>query len=465
MNDNIILLTDSYKFSHFNLDPQGTHRKFDYLESRGGLFPEVTFFGLQYILMKYLAGPVVTKEKIDEAEDLILGGGHGTPFNRKGWEYILNNYGGYLPVHIKAVPEGTTVPVKNVLMTCVNTDNETPWLTGYLEGLLQQVWYPTTTCTISKNARRVISKWMKKTSGSDEGVGFKLQDFGFRGASSVESASLGGAGHLVNFLGTDTVPALRLLRDYYGAKKVSGYSIPATEHSVITIWGEDGECTAFENFLDKYPTGIIACVSDSWNIFRACSDYWGDRLRSKILSRQGTLVVRPDSGDPLQVLPEIMDILATKFGFTVNDQGYKVLPPQIRVIQGDGVDLDSLEDICSTLAGLGYSIENIAFGMGGALLQKCDRDTQKFAIKCSAAYVEGKWIDVWKSPLHDKGKESKKGVLDLIKVDGEFKTVQTNMPGLWPGHQPQLQEVFHNGNLYNIQSLDEIRERAQTEWI
>jgi len=463
MNDNILLLTDSYKTSHFPLYPPKTEHVFSYLESRGGMFDHVVFFGLQGIVKKYLLGQVVTAEKIAEAKQVFSY--HGVPFNEDGWNYILIQHGGRLPVEIRAVPEGAIVPVGNALMTVVNTDPAVPWLTNYLETLLLQVWYPTTVATLSWHMRELIGKYLKLTSGNTDGLEFKLHDFGCRGVSSMESAAIGGAAHLVNFKGTDTVPALMYLKEYYGAKEMPGFSIPATEHSNITSWGRDGEEDAYRNLLEQYPEGIIACVSDSYNIYNACRNIWGVKLRNQILERNGTLVIRPDSGDPVEVIPELLDILSTQFGFTVNDEGYKVLPSQVRLIQGDGITYDTTQDICETVVAHGYSLENLAFGMGGGLLQMVNRDTQKFAIKCSAAMVDGEWVDVFKDPIDDKGKTSKKGVLRFTSDTGTYGTAAVN-PYDYLDHDPGFDDlVFARGALVREDNFETIRERADQKWI
>eukprot|EP00755_Sulcionema_specki_P014340 Sspe_Gene.56400::Locus_31028_Transcript_1_1_Confidence_1.000_Length_2012::g.56400::m.56400/K03462/NAMPT; nicotinamide phosphoribosyltransferase len=427
--DNFLLLTDSYKVTHFKQYPPKTTVVYSYFESRGGKYTETVFFGLQYFLKKHLAGVVVTPPKIDEAERILTA--HlppGSGFNRLGWEHIWNKHGGRLPLRIKAVPEGTVLPTRNVLITVENTDPECYWLTNYVETLLVQVWYPMTVATHSRACKKLILDNLKAT-GDPAGIPFKLHDFGFRGVSSVETAGIGGCAHLVNFLGTDTVAALTVARDYYGAKvdattgTCPGFSIPASEHSTMTAWGRDREVDAMENMLTQYPEGLVACVSDSYDIFKACSDLWGGKLKSKVLNRNGTLVIRPDSGDVCEVAVKIFELLEEAFGAKTNELGYKVLDEHVRVIWGDGIDYESLGTIVEHLKEKGWSGDNIAFGSGGGLLQKLHRDTQKCAFKCSYACVDGKEIDVFKDPITDPGKVSKKGRLTLHRNDkGEWET-------------------------------------------
>jgi len=457
--NNIILLTDSYKVTHWKQYPPKTTNIYSYFESRGGKYPAVTFFGLQYFIKNYLEGQVVTKEKIDEAESFITEHlGTSDLFNREGWEHILKEHDGRLPVRIKAVPEGTTVPNLNVLMTIENTDPKCHWLTNYLETLLVQVWYPSTVATQSRECKKLITKFATET-GNPDLVIFKLHDFGFRGVSSYESAAIGGAAHLVNFQGTDTLASIVLTKNYYDSG-MTGFSIPASEHSTITSWGQNGELDAFKNMLDKYPTGAIACVSDSYDIYNACKNLWGDELRGKIFKREGTLIVRPDSGTPTTVVNKVLNILGEAFGAEENEKGFKVLPDQIRVIQGDGVNLDSIHEILSTMKANGWSTDNIAFGMGGALLQKLDRDTQKFAFKCSNATIDGKETPVWKDPITDPGKISKRGRLGLFHYDGiGYKTETITDKG---STTPDiLQTVFENGELIKEYTFDEIRDNAK----
>ena len=472
MEPNILLLTDSYKPTHWKQLPKGVTILRSYLESRGGKFDNTLFYGLQYIIKEYLQGKVITLNKINRAKlfwDAHLGQGH---FNMDGWLHILEKHNGHLPVIIKAVPEGTVVPTGNVLLTIENTDPEVPWLTNYLESLLLQVWYPITVGTLSREVKKVLVDYLVKTSDHDENeirgiVSFMLHDFGFRGASSVESAGIGASAHLINFRGTDTVEGILLAQEYYNTLDMLAFSIPASEHSTITSWSEPLEVKAFENMLDQFPTGLVACVSDSFDIIRACRDHWGTTLRDKILNRDGRLVIRPDSGDPVQTLKQIFHILWDKFGGTINKKGFKVIDPHVRVIQGDGVNYDSIIDILDMMVEEGFAAENIAFGMGGALLQKVDRDTQKFAIKCSSIVINGEEVEVQKNPIeiNEKGervksfKKSKAGRLKLINNNGVFETIQhcQDFSG------DILVPIFENGLILKEWTFEEVRERAEVK--
>lgn len=466
--ENLILLADAYKYSHHKLYIPGTEYIYSYLESRGGKFDETVFYGLQYFLKEYLTGEVFTKEKLDEAETMLTEVfGRKDIFDRSRFEYIINKHGGKLPIRIKAVAEGTVVPVRNVLMTIENTDPECFWLTNFLETLLMQVWYPCTVASVSREIKKVVKKYYDETASAEAfaGIDFVLNDFGFRGASSVESAGIGGSAHLVNFSGSDTIPGSLFAKRYYDAPTAPGLSIPATEHSVVTLLGEEGELEIFKHILDTYPTGTIACVSDSYNIFRACEEYWGTALKEQILKRDGTLVIRPDSGDPIQTLLRIFDILMNKFGFTTNEKGFRVLPPQVRVIQGDGISYSSIPGIFEALKQAGISAENLVLGMGGALLQRVNRDTQEFALKCAYAVVNGESINVQKMPveldatghLRTSFKKSKAGKLRLIQDNNTFKTVSEAEA---PASADLLHTVFENGEVVKSYTFDEVRKTA-----
>lgn len=452
---NILLLTDSYKATHWKQYPSGTEQIYSYFESRGGRFDEVVFFGLQYYLKRYLVGPVVTEEGIDEAESCWAQHfGRDDLFNRAGWEHVLRVHGGRLPVRIRAAPEGTPVPVRNVLMTIENTDPACYWLTNHLETLLVQVWYGSTVATLSREMKRMILSYLERT-GDPAIVGLRLQDFGFRGVSSVESAALGGAAHLVSFEGTDTIAGCRLAQEYYGAN-MPGVSIPAAEHSTITAWGRENEVRAFQNMLEQFPSGLVACVSDSYDIFEACAKLWGTELRDQVLDRDGTLVVRPDSGDPPSTVKRVLEVLGRAFGTEENAKGFRLLAPQVRVIQGDGIDYETADAILRTMEAAGWSADNLTFGMGGALLQKLNRDTQEFAFKCSSITQEGNTRDVYKDPATGAAKKSKAGRLKLVRsARGHYETRPESAEG-----EDILVDVFRDGELLTDWSFDTIRRNA-----
>ena len=764
---NLLLNTDSYKYSQPYQYPPGTELVYSYIESRGGKWDETVFFGLQMFLKEYMSKPI-TKEDIDVAEEIVTA--HGEPFYRELWEYILKVHNGWLPVVIKAVPEGTVVPTKNVLVTIEPTDRKCWWLSSFLEtALLRAVWFPTTVCTNSYVSKRIILEYLHKT-GNPGLIDFKLHDFGSRGVSSYESAGIGGAAHLVNFKGTDTVAALLYARKYYDAK-MAGFSIPAMEHSTVTSWGRENEVEAYRNMLNLFgkPGAVLAAVSDSYNIYDACSKLWGTELKEEVINSGATVVIRPDcldsnsqiltpsgwkffteltdqdlvaqvkedqtyefvkpleiinqpyegemyqfrdfhgkvdllvtpnhrmvyfnskkgiqikeaseykqnnyrykkiraaksqtngkqltwherflialqadgcikkvnsssiiiefnfqkqrkhdrlltilnhleyeykiyylnsrggqstfciripvtqnevisktfnwvdisnldslwceqfieelkhwdssirdggrfkydttvkenidmveyiaisagkgilisksedkrkecfsdvytahilddpfaggesisktkvmyngtvhcvkvptgmilvkrnrcvmvtgnSGHPPQVVTECLQILDEHFGHTINDKGYKVLN-NVSVIQGDGINQATIDRILYRATTAGFSADNITFGQGGGLLQQVDRDTLKFAMKCSAARVNGEWRDVYKQPITDFGKESKKGRVTLYETENGFVT---DVEGALE-YPIALQTVYKNGQLHNLVDFETVRSRA-----
>ncbi len=461
MFDNPILDTDSYKASHWLQYPPGTSGVFSYVESRGGRYDRTVFFGLQAILKAQLDRPV-THANVDEARDLFAA--HGEPFNEAGWRRIVDVHGGRLPVRIRAVAEGTVVPTHNVLMTIENTDPEAYWLPSYLETLLLRVWYPTTVATISWHVKQQLRAALEATSDNAAAeLPFKLHDFGSRGVSSQQSAALGGLAHLVNFQGSDTVAAILGGRAWYGEPMAAG-SIPAAEHSTITSWGREREVDAYRNMLAQFgkPGALFSVVSDSYDLFHAVRDLWGGELRQAVIDSGATLVVRPDSGDPATMVAETLKALDETFGSSINAKGYKVLN-HVRVIQGDGVNPVSIGQILERVTGMGFSAENLAFGMGGGLLQQLDRDTQKFALKCSAACVEGDWIGVSKDPITDPGKRSKAGRLMLQRSgDGAFRTVALGSESASEaGWTDALDLVWEDGRLLREQTFAEVRANSE----
>lgn len=464
MTDNPILDTDSYKASHWLQYPPGVTAMYSYFESRGGRYPETVFFGLQYYLREYLTKKI-TREHVSEAEAFFSA--HGEPFNRAGWEHLIERYDGHFPVRIRALPEGTVIPTGHVLFDIELTtpDPQVFWVVSWLETLLVRVWYPTTVASRSHHCKRLILDALEATADDPRSeIGFKLHDFGSRGVSSRESARIGGAAHLVSFLGSDTVEGVVAANTYYGVQGgMAGFSVPAAEHSTITMWGRDQELDAYRNFVRVYlverqlPPGvpkIAACVSDSYDLFDVVENVWCGELHDMIRDSGGKLVIRPDSGDPVSVLVQCLGIIERKLGMRVNGKGFKVMPPYLGLLQGDGINDRSIATILEALREHGYSASNLAFGMGGGLLQQLDRDTQKFAFKCAAALRDGQWVDVAKDPVTDQGKRSKKGRLALVEDGGAFSTVRG------PHHGDQLVPVFENGKILKTYTLDEVRARA-----
>jgi nicotinamide phosphoribosyltransferase len=461
--DNPILDTDSYKASHAVQYPPGTSYVYSYIESRGCVqesWKSIMFFGLQAFVKRYLTQRI-THEHIEEAG--AFWAAHGEPFYPELWRPIVDEFGGLLPIEIRALPEGLVVPQKTVLATVVNTDPRFFWLTSYVEtALLRAIWYPSTVATLSFECKKIIKRCWERTSDAPvESIDFKLHDFGARGVSSKESAALGAMAHLVNFRGSDSVSGVLAARQFYG-EEMAAFSIPAAEHSTITSWGKDREVDAYRNMLKQFggKSPLIAVVSDSYDLFNAIENIWGKELKDEVLACGSTLVVRPDSGDPINTPIEAIKKLGDAFGFTTNAKGFRVLNPAVRVIQGDGITPETLGRICYSLEMAGWSLDNIAFGMGGGLLQQCTRDTFKFAQKASAAMVDGKWMDVMKDPVTDPGKRSKAGRFVVVpQGDGQYISAQMGTGFDW---QDILVKVYAGGLIAPPVDFATIRARANS---
>ena len=463
MEKNIITNSDSYKIGMHLQYPDKTTQVYSYVESRGGHEDELVFFGLQYFIKEYLMKPV-TKEDVLKAERIMKV--HGEPFNKEGWMHIVEKHDGFLPVAIKALPEGSVVKTKTVMAVIYNTDPECYWLTTHLEtSMLRAIWYPTTVASNGRAIKKMIKRNLEKT-GDVAGLLFKLHDFGARGAHTYESAGIGGAAHLVNFMGTDTISGLEFAMDYYNADlNTTAFSVPATEHSISTAFGPDQEVEYLENHIDKSLAAgmkIISAVSDTYDIYNFVENVVGGALKEKVISLGdfgATLVVRPDSGDPTVVPVEVIQILMDKFGYTVNDKGYKVLPSYIRVIQGDGIDKSSIAKIYENMESYKMSGDNITFGMGGKLLGAPQRDDQKFACKASRVCIDGKWKNVSKSPITDSGKKSKEGFFKTVMGDAGLYTINHEHVD-FDTIKDEMVMVYKNGELKYENDFEDVRKRA-----
>lgn len=455
--DLFILQTDGYKPSHWKMYPKNLTQMVSYLESRGGDFDKVMFIGLQYYILRYLVGKVVTREDIEFADKFLADYfGDSTIFNRAGWEYILNEHDGYLPLIIRAIPEGTITKKHVVQMTIETTDPHCAWLVNYTETLLMKIWYPCTVGTQSFFLREFVDKILDKT-GDPSLALFKVHCFGYRGIAAEEQSYLAGA-HLVSFRGSDTLGGVRAMQMYYDGGNCAN-SIAATEHSIMCVHSKNkNDLNAFEKILDAFPNGLLACVSDTYDIFRAC-EWAGTILKEKILARNGVLILRPDSGDPEKIVPKCLNILWKYFGGIVNEKGYKVLHPKIRIIQGDGMNYKSIQSLYNCLEKMGWSADNLAVGSGGGLIQIMNRDTLKFAIKACGALVGNEWIDIYKDPITDPGKTSKFGIHKTVLRNGEIFSAPITYDA--PGTTDLLHTVFENGYMVRKYTLDDVKENVQ----
>jgi nicotinamide phosphoribosyltransferase len=374
--DNPLLDADSYKASQGVQYPPGTDYVYSYIESRGGEYDKTVFFGLQMYLKKYMTFRI-TKEMVDEATEWWTE--HGEPFNRKPWDRVWQELDGILPLEIRAVPEGTVIDGKNALVTIVNTipGIDFAQMVSFFETqLLRAIWYPTTIATNSYRIKQMLKAAFEESSDDPAGIAFKLHDFGARGVSSKESAGIGGLAHLVNFMGTDTMTANLYGREYYH-ERMAGFSIPAAEHSTVTSWGPKGQVKALQNMIKQFgkKDSLFASPIDSYDTWDYLENVVGACIND-IETCGGTFVARPDSGDPFTVPVRTVEFLGSLYGYTVNSKGYKVLPRYLRVIQGDGITIYTIPIIIKNLLEAGWSIDNLAFGQGGGLLQMVNRDTQ-----------------------------------------------------------------------------------------
>ena len=461
IENNICLLTDSYKVTHHYFYPKGTEKIYSYLESRvGAEFNKTIFYGLQYILKKYLEGQIVTQEKIDEADNLIANHIGPDIFNRDGWQYILDEHDGHLPIEIKAVAEGTPVDVGNALMTVENTDDKSYWLPNYLEPFLLQVWYPSTVATLSAEVRKLCNFYLEVTGSVKDNLDFMLHDFGYRGATSTESSMLSGSAHLLSFSGTDTIAALTIPENYYNDSNLYGFSVQATEHSVMTSLGPEGEISQILNVIDNAKDGVLSLVIDSYNYrnFLEESGKSGTELNEAILNfldgEDNKVVFRPDSGEPVSTTIDCLNLLSEGFGSHLTDKGYKVFDLNIGLLWGDGLNYQKIRDILFAMKSAGWAAQNIIFGMGGGLHTAVNRDTQRNAFKCSAQLRDGVWHDIFKNPL-DSSKKSKTGRFKLIRENNSFRTVPIDSEG-----EDYLQTVFKDGELLIDDTFADIKQRA-----
>lgn len=469
---NPLLATDVYKLGHLQQYSPGITKVYSYLMARSNkVMDKSVFFGLQYYLKQYLSQkltPEMGQELLDVRKK-ILGSDSEDVTNKV---MALCNLG-YFPVEVKAIPEGTVMPVRNVLMTIENTHPDFYWCVGFIESLLLKVWASTTVASRSYQYKQTIRDYFGKTVSDDQIplLNFMVHDFGYRGAASEEDAAISGAAHLINFTGSDTVPALPFVQEFYGAQssELIMASVPASEHSIMCSYGRDNEIGAFRHMLELYPTGIVSIVSDTYSVYEVLTNFV-DILYTDILSRDGKVVFRPDSGDPLKVIcgnpdakegtPEhkgCIRLLDEKFGSSINNKGFKVLNPKVGLIYGDGMYLERYQNILNCLMAMGYAASNLIIGIGG-ILRYNSRDTLGFALKATYVEVNGEPMEIEKDPITDPGKKSHKGLVGLFKENDQYVTKdQLSQEQM---KDSLLQLVFRDGSLFNETSLKEIRERA-----
>lgn len=457
---NPIMDSDSYKWSHFNFYPKDLTEMYSYLESRGGKYDDTVFVGLEPILQK-LATPI-TKDMVKEAESFAKL--HGEPFNSEGWYDIVDRLGGKLPLEIKAVPEGSVIPNKNVLLTIRNTDPKHAWLTSFVETMLLRIWYPITVASRVREMKKKMLPFFEETGGSPD---FSLVDFGSRGVSSNEQSIMGGIGHLVSFMSSDNIPAMRAVNHYYDCE-MSGFSIPATEHSVTTSFLNISEQKqSIRYWIENTPdNSAVSLVGDTWDIFKFTDEILS--FQHILKARNITAVIRPDSGDMHYVLGALFQKLLKKATYTINDNGHVVFD-NFKILWGDGISEDTCYLPYSIAKGLYISAESVVIGSGGGLLQvDCNRDTNKFAIKGSNVIRDGNEYPIYKNPITDPGKASKKGKMILVETfDPKTNTVvpvtiTTEHLGIYEKmkHLDILETRFLNGEVVNSPRWSDICTRG-----
>lgn len=485
MNQSAMLLCDFYKISHREQYPEGTEVVYSTWTPRGSRIPEidqVVAFGFQGFVENYLVNffneNFFQRKKDDVVKEYKRIITHSLGIKDPSTQHIEDLHSlGYLPLLIKAVPEGLKVPLRVPMLTIENTDPRFFWLTNYIETLAScELWKASTSATIADQYKFVLNTWAQATGGDLDFVQFQGHDFSMRGMGSLQSAMVSGAGHLLSFVGTDTIPAIAYLEKFYGAnveKELVGTSIPATEHSVMCAYGQN-EKETYERLITKvYPTGMISIVSDTWDLWSVLAEVITP-LKETILARDGKVVIRPDSGDPVKIIcgdpngkteyekKGVVEILWDIFGGTKNSKGYKTLDSHIGCIYGDAITLKRCREICEKLAQKGFTSTNMVFGIGSYTYQYNTRDTFGFALKSTSVTINGDEKQIFKDPVTDDGtKKSQKGRVAVGIKDGRLFyqdgfTAKDEIP-----FANQLSVIFENGKTWQRASLNGIRTRLK----
>lgn len=490
-NTPITLLADFYKLSHRKQYPKGTTKVYSTLTPRSNKYApysdEIVWFGLQYFIKEYLIDRF-NKDFFSKPKDEVISEYSRLVEFSLGKQYAETKHIeelhdlGYLPIKISTLPEGSLVPMRVPVMTIENTHDDFFWLTNFLETILStSIWLPTTSATLAFSYRKVLNDYAIKTTGSTSGVEFQGHDFSMRGMSSEQSATVSGAGHLLSFKGTDTIPSILFLEKYYNGnieKSLIGASIPATEHSVMCSYGQENEKDLLTHLLTEvYPTGLFSAVCDTWDFWKLVSEYLPE-LKETIMARNGKLVIRPDSGNPVDIIcgtvlnggktPEekgLVEVLYEIFGGQINELGFKVLDSHIGAIYGDSITLEIAKEICEKLYKKGFATTNVVFGIGSYSYQYATRDTFGFAVKATYAIVNNEERMLFKDPKTDSGiKKSQKGLVIVNKYDNGKFFFEDNFVDNdeYKSKTNLLETVFVNGKLIKETALNEIRTKLGT---
>ena len=478
---NGLLLTDGYKTGHHQQYPKGTEEVYSNWTPRSNKYaPEgcdkVVSFGQQYVikwLHDYFNDNFFSKNKeevcneIKEELSLYL----GTEYDVSHYEKLHDLQ--YLPIKVKSLPEGVEVPIRIPMVTVVNTHKDFYWVTNFLETILStMLWQPMTSASIAILYKRIFKKWALLTDSDNVGfIDFQGHDFSMRGMGGLQSALSSGMGHASVFLGSDTLPVISGLRKYYNAKGFVIGSVNATEHSVMCAGTKDDEIGTFRELMKTYPTGILSVVSDTWDLWKVLTVYL-PKLKEEVLSRDGKLVIRPDSGDPVDIIcgetkslggntPKdkgVVELLWDIFGGTENEQGFKVLDQHIGAIYGDSITTERAEEICQRLHDKGFASTNVVLGIGSFTYQFKTRDTFGFAMKATSVVVDGERREIFKDPITDDGiKKSAKGLVNVVLENGEYTLI--DQVSEVEEEQGELQTIYNDGQFLNQVALEEIRDR------
>ncbi|MGH1338536.1 MAG: nicotinate phosphoribosyltransferase [Aureispira sp.] len=482
---NPLLYTDGYKVDHRRQYPNQTtlvYSNWTPRKSRLEGIDAVVFFGLQFFIKKYILEDF-QKNFFEQPKDQIVAryarriNNYLGP-NKVGSEHIAALHDlGYLPMVLKALPEGASVPIRVPMFTMYNTLPEFFWLTNYFETLLSTtVWMPCTSATLAKKYRSILDNYAQKTSSVPEFVDWQGHDFSMRGMAGLEAATMSSAGHLLSFSGTDTIPTIDFLEAYYKAnsdEELVGGSVAATEHSVMCMGTNTGELETFKRLVTEvYPHGIVSIVSDTWDLWKVLTEYL-PALKNEILARDGKVVIRPDSGDPVDIIcgnpngkteierKGVIESLWETFGGKTNTKGYKELDSHIGAIYGDSITLARAEQICSRLAKKGFASTNVVLGIGSFTYQYNTRDTFGFAMKATYGEVDGVGREIFKDPITDDGtKKSAKGLIKITQENGAY--ILHDQVSWEEEQQGELKEVFRDGKLLIDWSLAEIRAQIRS---
>ena len=454
----LICRIDSYKFSHPFAYPANIKAMTSYGEARIPTTEVIVPFGMQLLIKRYLS-ETITAEDVEAAERFALAHFGRPLFHKEGWMKVVNVYGGKLPLIIRSVREGTVMKGSQPIYTVTVFDEDLFWMSAGFETMIQRgIWYPTTIATDDYVTKQEIIKRYEATGANKGLIPFSLHDFGGRGVSSGETAEIGGAAHLVNFMGSDTVEGI-LTANFYYKCDMAGFSVYATEHSIQCSFGptRDNAIDYLRTQIrNATPGSIVSIVIDGYDVFRE-TELLCTELKQDIIDSEAKIVFRPDSGDMMEIVPAILMMQEEAFGYNLTETGHKQIK-HVGIIQGDGISHTTLLQLLDRVIELGYSADCVIFGSGGALLQKVNRDTKKFAQKACSILVDGVWKGIAKDPVTDHGKKSKEGILTLGRniVTGELETLRID-GGFPEGYEDAHVLVYYLGKLFNEVTLDEVR--------